>query len=125
MSEPIKAVLDASAITAYSRGSINVGEVISEVASEGGLVGLPVLALVEAAGMGADRGLLDLLTEHPSTVVLPVEEDWLALVAMHDLVARLDAASAALAAYDEGAYLLTATPSWYAGWADGASVIGI
>lgn len=66
---PLRVVLDASAIVAFTRASIHVGEVIAEVAAEDAGVGLPVLRLVEAADAPADPDrmhMLDLLVSHPS-----------------------------------------------------------
>jgi hypothetical protein len=50
-------VLDTSAIVAYAEGSIHVGEPISEVRDEGGLVVVPVVCLVEAARKVGDEML--------------------------------------------------------------------
>lgn len=122
---PIRIILDTSAIIAYTQWSIHVGGVLAEVTDEGGEAGLPVLCLLEAGSAAVDLDRLDLLVEHPCTVVLPVLEDWRSLRAMRDVVGRTDAATAAVWAYDLEAYLLTATPSWYAGWGGGASVIPI
>ena len=44
---PVRVLLDASAIIAFTRESIDVGEVIAEVDDENAAVGLPVLSLVE------------------------------------------------------------------------------
>jgi hypothetical protein len=42
-------VLDTSAIAAFAAGSVNVGEPITEVHSEGGRIVVPVVCLIEAA----------------------------------------------------------------------------
>ncbi|HET6950395.1 MAG TPA: hypothetical protein VFI47_08470 [Acidimicrobiales bacterium] len=67
MSGPaLRVILDTSAITAFCRESIHVGEVIAEVADEeGAAVGLPVLCLVEATRTVADTDRLELLVNHP------------------------------------------------------------
>ena len=123
--EPIKVVLDASAITEFCRGSINVGEVLAEVAEEQGAAALPVLCLVEAhARVDADH--LDLLINHEATVITaPLPGDWLDLSILHDTVGRLDAAEAVLTAIDAGCAVLTATPALYGGMADGGPVIQV
>jgi hypothetical protein len=112
---PVKVVLDASAIVAYTRGSIHVGEVITEVDAEGGGFAVPDAALVEASVVGADWDVLDVLLDHPACVRFPDEVvDWRALAAMRILVGRPDAASAAWLALDADAGLLTAEPGTYA-----------
>ena len=45
----IRIILDTSATFAYATGSLNVGEVIAEVADEGAGFAVPLLCLVEAA----------------------------------------------------------------------------
>jgi hypothetical protein len=45
---PVRILLDASAIVAFTRASVDVGEVIAEVDEEDAAVGLPLLCLVEA-----------------------------------------------------------------------------
>jgi hypothetical protein len=123
---PVQVLLDASAIVAFTRGSVHVGEVIAEVDDEQAAVGLPLLCLVEATRAVADGGRLDLLLHHRATVILATEAaDWQALAATYDMVGRLDAASAALAAVDLDAALLTAQPGLYGGMADGGPVIPV
>jgi hypothetical protein len=113
---PIRVVLDTSAIIAYTRESINVGEVFTEVDEESAAFGLPVLCLVEASRTVADDVRFELLLTHPACEVLSVEADnWKALVATNWIVGRIDAASAALAAIDNGCYTLTGQPGQYDG----------
>ncbi len=47
-------VLDTSAIKAFAAGSIDVGEPIAEVHSDGGRVVVPVVCLIEAARQVGD-----------------------------------------------------------------------
>ena len=113
---PIQVVLDASAIVAYIRGSIDVGETIAEVSSEGASIALPVLSLIEANRAAVDREWLDHLLDHDAVTILDVKgSGWLALAMMHDLVDPLDSASAALATIDFRCPVLTARPRQYAG----------
>jgi hypothetical protein len=85
---PVHVLLDASAIIAFTRRSIDVGEVIGEVDAEQAAVGLPVLCLVEANRAVTDTDLLDYLVAHPATAVTPVAPDsWRALAAAYDTVA--------------------------------------
>ena len=59
--------LDTSAILAYTRGSIHVGEPMAEVDTDGGVVGLPALCLAEASWMVDDPDRLALLSDHRAT----------------------------------------------------------
>ncbi|MEU3452203.1 hypothetical protein ABZ671_00970 [Micromonospora sp. NPDC006766] len=121
----VKVVLDTSAVLAFTRGSVAVGEIIAEVADEPGcVVGLPVLCLAEAKRVTADPDRLDLLVNHPITVVIaPDPGSWRALAVTCDTVGRFDAASAVLAAIDLGVDVLTGQPGLYAGLAGGGPVL--
>lgn len=123
----VRVILDASAIVAFTRESIDVGEVIAEVADEDGCVfALPALCLVEASRAVADDARLDLLCNHPAALVIsPEPGEWRALAAAHDTVGRLDAASAVLAAIDLDCDVLTGQPGLYAGLAGGGPIIPI
>jgi hypothetical protein len=112
---PIRIVLDVSAIRAFMRTSVDVGEIIAEIDDEHGAVGLPVLCLIEANRTVEDDGRLDHLIRHEVTTLLDVNaSDWRALAAVHDDVGRLDAASAALATIDFRCFMLTDQPAVYA-----------
>lgn len=123
---PVKVILDASAIIAFTRGSIDVGEVIAEVDDEYAAAGLPMLCLVEATRSVVDADHLDLLVNHPAVAVRsPQPGDWQALAAIYHSVGRLDAASAVLAAIDLDCQVLTGQPGLYGGLANGGPVIPI
>ncbi|SCL21343.1 hypothetical protein [Micromonospora aurantiaca (nom. illeg.)] len=121
----VRIILDTSAVIAFTRERIDVGEVIAEVADEpGSAFGLPVLCLAEAARVVDDSARLDLLVNHHAALVLtPDPVSWRALAITHDTVGRLDAASAVLAAIDLGCDVLTGQPGLYAGLAGGGPVI--
>jgi hypothetical protein len=126
MSRPLRVLLDASAIVAFTRGSTDVGETIAEVNDEHAAAGLPLLCLVEASRAVAYTARLDLLVAHPATAVItPHPEDWQALAATYETVGRLDAASAVLAAIDVDCLVLTGQPGLYAGLAGGGPIIAI
>jgi predicted nucleic acid-binding protein len=128
VTEPaVRVVLDASAIIAFTRGSVDVGEVIAEVADEQDSVfGLPVLCLAEAARVVVDQDRLEILVNHPIAEVLaPYPDDWRALSITLDTVGRMDAATAVLAAFDHVCSVLTAQPGLYGGIAGGGPVISI
>ncbi|WP_243715552.1 hypothetical protein [Micromonospora sp. KC207] len=101
-----------------------MGEVIAEVADEDCHFGVPVMCLAEASRAVADTDRLDLLVNHPAAAVLTVDPvSWRALAFVYDTVGRLDAASALLAAVDNGCNVLTGQPGLYAGLAGGGPII--
>ncbi|MFI1994775.1 hypothetical protein [Actinoplanes sp. NPDC020271] len=123
-----KLVLDTSAITAWLRGSVAVGETLAEVNDEGGAVIIPLWCLVEAGHDTAmiERERLDLLIAHPATLLITDDaDDWDALVALRSLTGRPDCASAAMLALDLGVDVMTADARWYKGVADGRIVLQI
>jgi hypothetical protein len=74
----------------------------------------------------ADADLLDVLVGHEATVVLADGETmWRDVAAMAEVTGRVDAASAALAAIDFRANVLTRTPGIYAGIGKSGLVIEI
>jgi hypothetical protein len=122
---PIRLVFDTSAILAYSEGSIHAGEPLAVVEEEGGVVGLPVLCLVEANWAAVDPDRLRVLVNHKSTTILPTSDDVGALAVIEDSVGRLDSMSAMKSAMDEGACLLSSRFGVYAGLENGGPVIPI
>jgi hypothetical protein len=123
---PIRVVLDASAIVEFTRQSIHVGEVLAEVHEEDAVAALPVACLVAAHHAVADTDRLDLLVEHRATVLRADHPaDWRALAATYDIVGRIDAASAVLAAIDHNCGVLTRQTGLYAGLDGGGLVIPI
>jgi hypothetical protein len=122
---PVRLVLDTSAVLSFTRGSIHVGEPISEVADEGGVSGLPTLCLAAAKWMVDDRDRLQVLTEHPDTVVVPASHDPFALGIVETSVGSLDASSAVLTAIDQRAFIMTARPGLYRGLVDSGPIIEI
>jgi hypothetical protein len=123
---PVHLVLDTTAIVAFAAGSIPVGELIAEIDDENGVAGLPVLCLAEASRFAADSDRLTLLANHHATVLLSVPAgDWRALaITTDEIIGRVDAASAVLAAYNHDCEVLTATPRLYAGL-DGDMILPI
>jgi hypothetical protein len=69
-------VLDADAVSAYARGSMDVSGHIFDVADVNGEVIVPALCLAEAyrTAEGTEHDYLALLQAHPHVVVVPVEE---------------------------------------------------
>jgi hypothetical protein len=91
-------VLDTSAIVAFAAGSVDVGEPIAEVHSDGGRVVIPVVCLIEAARQVGDD-MPRLLVDNPACEVAPLTEElWAAVTAGARILGRLDLAMALLAA---------------------------
>jgi hypothetical protein len=126
-SSPLRVVLDTTAIAAYARGTVDVGEVIAEVAMEGATFGLPVACLAEAVSeKGVDVGRLAVLARHASSAIVPLEASiWQPLAATMNVLGPLARASAFLAANHHDAWILTAEPSAYRGLGDDPPVIPI
>jgi hypothetical protein len=106
-------VLDTSAILAYAAGSVDVGEPITEVHSDGGRVLVPVVCLIEAARQ-VDDDMLQVLVHNPACRVEPLAVDlWAAVAAGCRVLGRLDLAVALLAATAGGGFVLTGDPDAY------------
>jgi hypothetical protein len=120
---PILTVLDTSTILLYTQGSDIVGELMSEVQDDGGVIGLPALCLAEADWMvGGNYRTLNLLVRHPGAEVIPVPDDWTLLARMSTIVGIQDAATAAVSALDYDCDVLTSRPGLYGGLEDGGPV---
>jgi len=123
---PIRLILDASAIVAFTRASIHVGEVLAEVHDEDAVAALPVACLVEVVHAVADTDRLDLLVAHQAIVILPDDAaSWQVLAATYDITGRYDAAAAGLAALDYDVAVLSRQPGLYAGLDAGGLVVSI
>jgi hypothetical protein len=114
---PVRLILDTSALLAYTVGSEHVGEPIREVTDEGAEFAVPQLCLVEAAQQADPNrvALLDVLVGHSHCIVVPVPADWRGLALAAGFYGSPAAASAAAAAADHQAYVLTAHPERYPG----------
>jgi hypothetical protein len=122
----IAIVLDTTAVTAWVRGSVAVGELLIEVDAERGAALIPLACLVESAHQTAmlDRARLELLVDHPATVLVADNpEDWQALTVIRALVDRPDLASAAMLALDGEVDVFTREAAWYAEVAGGRIVL--
>ena len=123
---PVRAVLDATAIAAYARHDVNLGELLTEITDDGYAFAVPELCLVEAAA-AADPDtwpMLDLLLRHSHCVRLPYGDDWRDLAMAARALGGVARAAAMLAAVDHQAYLLTAEPEAFGG-DDGVLVIAL
>ncbi|WP_285472190.1 hypothetical protein [Actinoplanes sp. NBRC 101535] len=109
-------MLDTSAIAAWVRGSLSVGELLAEVDEEGGAVLVPLWCLVEAGHHTAtvDRERLELLLAHPATFLITDDAaDWELLIPLRALTGRADCTSAAMLALDAGVDVMTRDARWY------------
>jgi hypothetical protein len=111
-----KLVLDTSAVASYAKGSIHVGELLAELSDEQPDVrfGVPVLCLAEAGVVVGELSSLSLLASHDRAALKGVAAgDWLDLANLSILLGRVDCAATFLAATQNRAYLVTATPDRY------------
>jgi hypothetical protein len=116
--DSIRAILDTTAILAFTAGSEDLGEILQEITDEDDArFALPDLCLIEAfAGAKADRSpLLDVLVGHPRCERLPLGREWRDIGAAAKELGGAGRAVAMLAAVDHGAYLLTAEPEAFGG----------
>lgn len=114
-------VLDTSAVAAYAAGSLNLGEVLSEIADEpGALVAVPLVALVEAHAAVKDPAPLEVLVGLPYVYVQPLDEvavgDWRRYANTTLVLGGLDRACAALmVVYGRAQFVATVDPDGYPG----------
>ena len=107
----VQVVLDPSAILAYGRASIAVGELIMMVGEEAGDVGVPVVALAEAYADA--KGIEPTMVEHlagglSAVRVLPVDPMDARRIGELSRQVSLGLAHAVTAARREQAFLVTA-----------------
>lgn len=125
---PIRVLLDASAVVAYTQGTaIGVGEIIAEVDSEDAAVGIPIPCLVLARAEVADEAMLDLLLAHRACMLVgTVQEDWRRIAATLPLVdGRYDVAVAVVLADVLDVDILTRRPGWYVRLPGGGPIIEV
>lgn len=123
----VRVILDTSAILAYSNGSIDVGEIIAEIADEPARFAVPLPCLLEAACQVDEKLIpaLQLLVSLRHAVVVQVEsERWRTVAGLSRVLGRIDLATALLAARDNDAHVVTAEPDAY-GTPGGNAVIRI
>jgi len=91
----VRIILDTSATLASATGSMNVGEVVAEVAEEGARFGVPLLCLVEAVRQVSSESLpsLYLLGSHEHGAILSDQADhWRVLAGVARALGRADLA---------------------------------
>ncbi len=118
----VRLILDTSAVLAYARGSINVGETITEVIQEGGWIGASVVCLAEASRVVPQQDAfgVPLLANHDRFVALPAEEgEWRKLAWWAKTLDGVDRAATAIEALDRRGYVVTAEPEVYEEKVDG------
>jgi hypothetical protein len=71
----IRIILDASAVRAFGQNEA-VGEIISEINSEGAAFATTTAALAEALAAGADRALIEILRANTGCLVIASTLDW-------------------------------------------------
>jgi len=92
----VRLVLDTSAVLAYADGSIDLGEVITEVVDEAQRFAVPAPCLIEASRLARDDQAAGtrLLVHHTHCVVLPLPADgWEPVAARARTLGRADLAA--------------------------------
>jgi len=106
-------VLDTTAVAAYARGNLMVGELLNELRDEDNVFGVPDVCLAQARAQGAPTEGLALLRAHDRCQILtnPAPETLgdVAAVCGGDLVR----AAVLIHAFSHDAYILTAEPGDY------------
>jgi hypothetical protein len=121
---PIRIVFDRSAVLAYTRETLAVGELLAELDDELVCALIPLPCLVEAAVTVPGSERLDLLLGLDAvTVAADDPAKWRDLSGLRDAVSSHDVASAALWAIDLDVDVFTRTPRLYAGVAGGELVL--
>jgi hypothetical protein len=110
-----RVILDTSAVLKYAAGSINVGEVLAEVADEAARFAV-LACLIEAARQMSVEELaaLYVLEAHKHGTILAGRSDqWRVVAGLARALGRSDLASALVAAHENSAYVLTGEPQAY------------
>jgi hypothetical protein len=109
-------VFDRSAVEAFMKQSVAVGEMIAVLMDDDADFGVPVTVLAEAS-LGSSAGtaaMLTYLVRHVAFAPLGIDpEGWPELAAHARRFASVEPAIVMHAAQALGAYVLTATPSVY------------
>jgi len=123
----IALVFDLSAMVAYARGSLAVGELLMLADEEDSLVALPGVALAQAfaSTLDADRNMLRILVGLAGTVVLPLDDEVAERVGRFAQRTDLWTAHAVTSATDAWAHLVTAQPGKVAGLVDEEMIIEV
>ncbi len=120
----VRLVLDTSAILAFAEESLHVGETITQVDENEAAFGLPIACL--ASAHKAEIQMLRMLTNHDACELLTVDVDeWQQWSAMSDVLGRLDAAAALLAASAFDCDVLTSEPDLYRVLGDDPPIITV
>jgi hypothetical protein len=113
---PVGIVLDTTAVIAWCRESLAVGELLAIFAEDKLTALIPLACLVESAHktrmLKQDR--LTLLVNHAATsVVADNPDDWPGIAATRGIVDPADLASAAWLAMGAEVDIMTREPRWY------------
>jgi hypothetical protein len=110
--DKLAVVLDTSAVAAYARGSVAVGELLMILSDEGLAVGVPVTCVAEAYAAATDGVEADLLrhltSAAPAVTVLPMRLVDAPAIGRISRRSSLGVGHAVAAAKGAGCYLATA-----------------
>lgn len=114
----IQLILDTSAVVVYARGSVDVGETISEAGDNGHLFAVHVWTLAEASVLlkPDELTMLDMLLAHPAGAApLAGVIGWERLARAARKYGSVSRGLVGLAATRHAAYVITADPEAYPG----------
>jgi hypothetical protein len=118
-------VLDASAIRAFARGSLAVGEMLMILGEEGNIAAVPAVALAAAFGEPERRAMNRYLIEHPRTEIVALDGRDVEQVGRLTGLPSLGHAHAAVTARRFAAVLMTEEPESFAGFVDKEAILEI
>jgi hypothetical protein len=115
--QPVRLILDKTALLAYLAGVVHASEPVHEVAADGVMFGIPSVTIAETLTEVTDpfdRQLLFGLLAHPSCQPLDTPGDgWHELAFWRQITGRLDLAVCAVAAVEHDAAILTCEGKLY------------
>jgi hypothetical protein len=118
-------VLDASAVGAFARGSIAVGELLMILGEDASVAVLPAVAMAQAFDDPDHIAMNRYILGHPRTEVVALDGSQVEDVGLLTELPSLGHAHAAVTARRLATYLITAEPDAFAGVVDKEMIIAI
>jgi hypothetical protein len=118
-------VLDTSAIRAFARGSVAVGEILMILGEEANRAALPAVAMAEAFDDLEHIAMNRYLLGHPRTEVIPLDVIDIEDVGLLSGLPSLGHAHAVVTARRLATFLLTGEPDSFVGFVDKEMIIEV
>lgn len=119
----VSVVLDPSAIRAYARGSIAVGEMFVILGEEANVAGLPAVAMAQAFGDTERLAMNQYLVDHPRIEVVALDASNVEEVGLLSGLPSFGHAHAVVAARQLATFLMTEEPDTFDGFFDKDMII--